>query len=419
MHKWILTISNLLFLTFVSSLMLSSGMTITDHTSNGTIPLHQQNATAGSNFLLEHAYASTRHMNYDRGMDKSELTQEVMSKQQKPARKEYVPNDIKPEFKPIPSNYGIDGPNPMYALDISYDTIEPDQQAFHLFLPDTVGPYPLVIHIHGGGFQGGSRNDVLSNPGGQASIQYFLERGIAFASIGYRLLPRYGPTDTMGVIKPLHDAKRALQFMRYYADDLFINPAKIALRGGSAGAGTSLWLATRADMANPKASDPVLRQSTRVCAVSTRGSQATYDLYKWETEVYHNFDGQDHHFTLDSMSMLIQFDRYSSFYGGIDSIYHILHDSTLIQYRQDVDMLYHMSSDDPPVYIYNNSKAIHPSQDLLHHSFHARTLYDTALKAKIPEVIANIVALGINNTKGETAEAFLERHLRDSNKPNK
>ena len=38
-----------------------------------------------------------------------------------------------------------------------------------------------------------------------------------------------------GVIKCLNDAKRGLQFIRYYSDDLQIDPrTKIALQGSSA-----------------------------------------------------------------------------------------------------------------------------------------------------------------------------------------
>jgi hypothetical protein len=53
--------------------------------------------------------------------------------------------------------------------------------------------------------------------------------------------------------------------------------------GGSAGAGTSLWLATHDDLADPAASDPVLRESTRLVCAVCNGTQATYDLTRWES----------------------------------------------------------------------------------------------------------------------------------------
>lgn len=317
------------------------------------------------------------------------------------------------QFNPIPSGLNINSTNPVYATNIYYDNIDTSTQAFHIFLPDTANNYPLIIFIHGGGFRGGDRDQIFSDVGLQQSAKYFLENNVAFATIGYRLLPpdMATYTDSIGVIKCLGDSKRALQFIRYYSNDLYINPEKIALKGSSAGAGTSLWLASRSDMAETNSADPVLQQSTRVCAAHVRGSQSTYDLYKWETNVYENFDGLGTTYTVDSMVQLIGFERYADFYGGLDSNYHFLYDPTLIQYREDVDMLFHMSDDDPAIYIESPSQANHPSEDLMHHSLHALEIYNTAVAASINEVICNISAQGIDNTAGETGDQFLLRLL--------
>lgn len=317
---------------------------------------------------------------------------------------------INPNFKPIPANAGVNNPNAVFARNINYDNIDPERQLFHLFLPDTSGTFPLIVYIHGGGFTGGNPGVVFENLERREEIKFFLENGFAYASFGYRIIESNGP-DTVGVIKSLTDAKRALQFVRYYADDLHINSNKIALIGSSAGSGTSLWLGTRSDMADPNAEDPVLSESTRVCAVVANGSQATYDIYKWETEIYQNYDDEGNDYTLDSMANLLSFERLSNFYGGLDSLYQIVYDSAFIQYREDVDMLYHMSSDDPPIFIKSRSKAELPGEDLFHHSFHGRELNATALAADIPEVKAYIPALDINTTDGETTNEFLLRQV--------
>lgn len=320
-------------------------------------------------------------------------------------------SQISPQFSPIPSDFGIiNCPNPVHATDIEYDTIETDKQAFHLFLPNTTGTYPLVIFIHGGGFISGSRDVVFTNSALQNSVKYFLENGIAFASIGYRLLPESTPIDPIGVKKCLGDSKYALQFIRHYADELHVNPDKIALTGESAGAGTSLWLATHPDMANSSATDPVLQESTRICAAYLSASQATYDLYKWETQVYNNFDGNGTDYTLDDMIALISFDLYSSFYGGLDTTYQIIQDPDLIQYREDVDMLYHMSNDDPALYITHSSMAVHPSEDLFHHAFHAREIHNTAIANNIT-ILTDVPALSINTTQGTQPNEFLKNQL--------
>ena len=52
---------------------------------------------------------------------------------------------INPEFSPIPANYNVDSPNPVYALDISYDSLDLSKQVFHLFLPDTTGTFQTFI----------------------------------------------------------------------------------------------------------------------------------------------------------------------------------------------------------------------------------------------------------------------------------
>jgi para-nitrobenzyl esterase len=320
---------------------------------------------------------------------------------------------VSPQFNSIPASFNINSNNPVYATNIHYDDIDTAYQAFHIFLPDTIESYPLVIYIHGGGFRGGSKDNIFGDVNLQLAAKFFLENDIAFATTGYRLLPPETATyvDSIGVIKCLGDSKRALQFIRYYSDELFIDPSKIGLRGSSAGAGTCLWLATRPDMSDPNSPDPVLQQSTRVCGVYAKGSQSTYDLYKWETQVYNDFDGMGTNYTVDSMVQLLGFDRYSDFYGGVDSNYHILYEPALIQYRQDVDMLYHMSSDDPALYIHSTSLATHPEQDIMHHSLHGVELFNAATNASISEVIAIIPAQGIDNSQGESGDEFLVRTL--------
>ncbi|MEM7299208.1 MAG: alpha/beta hydrolase [Bacteroidota bacterium] len=285
-----------------------------------------------------------------------------------------VSSQPNPEFEPLADSFEVDNSNAVQAINIHYDDTEVQKQLFHLFLPNTEGNFPLVIFIHGGGFTGGNPGSVFTDASRRANAKYFLDNGFAYASIGYRLIAEDTP-DNEGVIKSLSDSKRALQFIRYYSDELHIDPDKIAVMGTSAGAGTALWLATRSDMADPTSADPILRESTRVAAVVASGSQSTYDIYKWETEVYDNFDGQGTNFTLDSIAEIMTEMRVANFYGGIDSVYQIVHDPVLVQYREDVDMLFHISSADPPIYVSSQSGAVHPSDDVLHHSLHGNEIY--------------------------------------------
>jgi acetyl esterase len=68
-----------------------------------------------------------------------------------------------------------------------------------------------------------------------------------------------------------------LQFLRHNARQWNINPNLVASTGGSAGAGTSMWLAFHDDLADPKSSDPVARQSTRLVCVVVSNGQPSYD----------------------------------------------------------------------------------------------------------------------------------------------
>ena len=73
------------------------------------------------------------------------------------------------------------------------------------------------------------------------------------------------------------DCARALQFIRSKAREWDLDPKRVASTGGSAGAGISLWLGFHKDLADPKSSDPVARESTRLTCILPTAMQCTYD----------------------------------------------------------------------------------------------------------------------------------------------
>ena len=127
------------------------------------------------------------------------------------------------------------------------------------------GPRPLVVFIHGGGWTGGDKQQNTDK------YKPFLARGISVAAINYRLTGKHP------LPAPVHDAARAIQFLRSKAADWNIDKQKIAVTGGSAGACSSLWLLFHDDLADPHATDPVLRESTRVCAAAASDGQTSID----------------------------------------------------------------------------------------------------------------------------------------------
>ncbi len=156
-------------------------------------------------------------------------------------------------------------------VDVAYGPHERNKLDFYQAKSDQ--PTPVVVFIHGGGFMNGDKSRWQS----AAGLKKLLDQGVSCAAINYRYLTQAPVQDI------LHDAARAVQFIRSKSQDWNIDKTRIAAQGGSAGAGTSLWLATRDDLADPSATDPVLRESSRVCAAVINSTQATYDLTRWES----------------------------------------------------------------------------------------------------------------------------------------
>ena len=285
-----------------------------------------------------------------------------------------------------------------YYEAISYGPF--DENLFDIYLPASNAPTPLLLYIHGGGFTGGSR-DTSSH--GDRVLSY-LAQGVAYASIDYRLLRSPDPD---GVIKSLTDSTRALQFIRYHREQLNIDPNNIILMGGSAGAGTSLWIAFQDEMADPDNEDPVLRQSTRVTAAVAIATQATYDIGKWKTVVFEEYN-------LDLLALADALgigQALLDFYGITDV--EDFESPEILDYRARVDMLDMMDAEDPPVYVQNDLEpATAPlTVDLaFHHANHALVVADRADEIGL-ENVAYMKALMIEDPSGEDSLGFALRHF--------
>ena len=80
----------------------------------------------------------------------------------------------------------------------------------------------------------------------------------------------------------MNDCARAIQYLRANAAKYNIDKSRIASYGGSAGACISMWLAFHDDMADPKSSDPVAKESTRLTAAGSQNGQPTLDPRTFE-----------------------------------------------------------------------------------------------------------------------------------------
>ena len=135
---------------------------------------------------------------------------------------------------------------------------------------ESKSPAPVTFVIHGGGWKGGSKErlDRFADP------IALLQAGISVVAINYRYVTS---NESPPVKAPLHDAARALQFIRSKAEEWSIDKNRIGAAGGSAGACSSLWLAFHDDLADPANKDPILRESSRLQYAAVTGAQTTLD----------------------------------------------------------------------------------------------------------------------------------------------
>lgn len=91
---------------------------------------------------------------------------------------------------------------------------------------NATGPAPLIVYVHGGGWQRGSKDNAT----GRFKPVHYPSQGYAFASINYRLVPaatvEQQAADVAGAVKALIDR----------AGSLGIDRRRIVLMGHSAGA---------------------------------------------------------------------------------------------------------------------------------------------------------------------------------------
>lgn len=126
----------------------------------------------------------------------------------------------------------IDHKKPLVITNLTYCNGE----KLDLTVPQSSNPVPLVIYIHGGGWQYGSK------VGGSVNlVKPLISQGFAVASINYRL------SHAAKFPAQVQDVFCAVRYLRAYADRYQINPDQIGLIGISAGAHLAVLAANTAD----------------------------------------------------------------------------------------------------------------------------------------------------------------------------
>jgi dienelactone hydrolase len=128
-------------------------------------------------------------------------------------------------------------------VDLKLDVYEPNG--------DTQTGRPAIVWVHGGGFHAGDKGQ---GPFPKLARQ-FAQRGYVATSINYRLLG----TDKCAGVEPVpesckaaaieaqHDAQAAVRWLRAHAAEYRIDPTRIAIGGGSAGAVTALLVGAHSE----------------------------------------------------------------------------------------------------------------------------------------------------------------------------
>lgn len=268
-----------------------------------------------------------------------------------------------------------------------------EKNTFDIWLADSKKPTPLVIYIHGGGFTEGDKSKYYDSK----DLVRFIEAGVSVATINYRFMNEA----PYGILASLMDSKRCLQYIRFNAQKYNINKKRIACSGGSAGAGTALWIAFSDDMADTENEDPVLRESTRITCAGAFATQSTYDIYKWEDILGIPLGNGQENDLLIARAMGFKSP------SGIDLL-------AQTDIRTELDFLGKMDKNDPPFFVFNKQNGGMPTtqSELNHHPLHAKALKDKANDVGV-EAIVYAPEIGIVDPSGkDLVDFFLEKLLK-------
>jgi acetyl esterase/lipase len=295
--------------------------------------------------------------------------------------------------KPPEAATPIPGPAPTLA-NVPYGTHE--RQVLDFYKAESDQPTPLLFFIHGGGWVAGDKK----NPG---SLKACLAAGISVVSINYRYSWQAQIAGVKPPVKaPLEDAARALQFVRSKAKEWNIDKQRIGASGGSAGACSSLWLALHNDLADPKSSDPIARESTRLWCAAVNGAQTSLDpkeLKEWTPNSRYG----GHAFGFMDPNDLKDRDKHFAEF--------LEHREELLPWIKEYSPIEHATADDPAIYlIYNSAPALGQEQkDPTHTSNYGVKLQE---KLKSLGVECELVYPGAPDVKHASIDAFLIEKLK-------
>lgn len=280
-----------------------------------------------------------------------------------------------------PAAYAATVPKPTLAA-VRYGPHE--RHVLDFWKAESAGPAPLAFVIHGGGWSGGEKERVDRF----VDVAALLKAGVSVVAINYRFIKQAEAEGISPPVKaPLHDAARALQFVRSKAAEWNLDKTRVGAAGGSAGACSSLWLAFHDDLADPRSADPVARESSRLQCAAVTGAQTTLDPQQMKTWTPNSRYG-GHAFGLGG---------FAEFLAAREKI---------LPWIAEYSPYALVNAGDPPVYlIYSAPPALGQEQkDPTHTSNFGVKLQEHCVANRVP---CELVYPGAPNVKHATPTAFL------------
>jgi acetyl esterase len=132
---------------------------------------------------------------------------------------------------------------------------------------DAVGPLPTMLWLHGGGWIGGTIDEIVNE---RICADRALRSGVQIVSLEYRLAPEH-PFPAA-----VDDAVAALADLRTRADELGVDSAALGIGGNSAGA----TIAASAALRERDAGHPLAHQALEVLPAALRPFGESFDRYR-------------------------------------------------------------------------------------------------------------------------------------------
>ncbi|TWU49582.1 alpha/beta hydrolase fold domain-containing protein [Rubripirellula reticaptiva] len=175
---------------------------------------------------------------------------------------DFAGQPARPNGERIPGRNGGNAPEDVNVLrDVVFGTGGGRDLTMHIVLPklsasaSSPGPAPAYVWIHGGGWQGGTKD------GGVGQVVPLVREGFVGATIEYRL------TGEAAFPAQIEDCKCAIRYLRAHAEKYNIDPNRIAVGGSSAGGHLVALMGTSAGVKEFEGSGGWADRSSAVQAV--------------------------------------------------------------------------------------------------------------------------------------------------------